>query len=237
MTNGAPRPADARQANAGGGGRLALLRARQARRHRYQSARRDGPRPLDARRRGRPAEVRLQPRQRPARVTGRLPSPRGSATAGPATGAGSTHEQGPGDRRRRSGRQARASVVVVRRDVHLAVRDVKRGGTRGVIRASLTPRGLRGRVALGFPNGQRLVARRRLTSIQVTSYGSVSLLGRAKVDGRRGYRFVVFPESELPAGHRVLGVAWRVGKPRQVRRQPDRLSQRVPRPAARPPVN
>lgn len=107
---------------------------------------------------------------------------------------------------------AHASVMVVRRDVHLAVRDIKRGGIRGVIAASLTPRGLRGRVALRFPNGQSLVAT-RLISIQVTSVGSVSLLGRAKVDGRTGYRFVVFPESRYVQGIAFSAYAWPVGKP------------------------
>jgi PKD repeat protein len=106
--------------------------------------------------------------------------------------------------------KARASIVVVRRDVHLAVRDIKRGGTRGVVRASLTPRGLQGRMALTFPNGQSLVAT-RLTSIQVTSFGSVSLLGRARVDGRTGYRFVVFPESKYVQGIAFAAYAWKVG--------------------------
>ena len=66
-------------------------------------------------------------------------------------------------------------------------------------------------MALHFPNGQSLVAT-RLTSIQVTSTGSVSLLGRATVDGRRGYRFVVFPESRYVQGIAFTARAWRVGE-------------------------
>lgn len=108
--------------------------------------------------------------------------------------------------------KARATVVVVRRDVHLRVRDVRRGGTRGVITASLTPRGLSGRLALRFPNGQSLVAT-RLTSIQVTSFGSVSLLGHAKVNGKPGYRFVAFPDTGYPQGIAFSVRAWRVGRP------------------------
>ena len=54
--------------------------------------------------------------------------------------------------------KARASVVVVRRDVHLAVRDVKRGGTRRRHRRLAHAARSQRPGGPAFPNGQSLVA-------------------------------------------------------------------------------
>ena len=80
-------------------------------------------------------------------------------------------------------------VTVVRRDVHLSTRDA-RGGVRGGVRASLTPKGLLGRVAFSWRDGRSVVST-HLTTIEVTAWGTVELRGRATLDGKQGYRFDV----------------------------------------------
>jgi hypothetical protein len=108
----------------------------------------------------------------------------------------------------------RIPVTVVRRDVHLTARDA-RGGVRGGIRASLTPRGLLGHAAFHWRDGRSLVAR-RLTTIEVTPWGSVSLRGRAVLDGKPGYRFDVdiwAKRVEVPGLEMTVRV-WRAGQGR-----------------------
>ena len=80
-------------------------------------------------------------------------------------------------------------VTVVRRDVRLSARSAP-GGVAGGIRTSLTPRGLEGWLAFHWPDGRSVVAT-RLTTIEVTRWGTVDLRGRARLDGRTGFRFDV----------------------------------------------